>query len=109
MRTMITLALACAGLAATQAAFSETLRCGSVLIQPGDDAWYVLEKCGDPAARTALITPVLANSITGNVFQTAFTRSDRWLYRRNPGQFPAVLTIGEDGRVQAIDFPRVRD
>ena len=109
MRTMITLALACAGLAATQAAFSETLRCGSVLIQPGDDAWYVLEKCGEPAARTALITPVLASSVNGNVYQTAFARSDRWLYRRNPGQFPAVLSIGEDGRVRAIDFPRVRD
>jgi hypothetical protein len=107
MRTVITLALACAGFAATQAALSETLRCGSVLIQPGDDAWYVLEKCGEPTARTALITPVLANSV--NVYQSAFARSDRWLYHRNPGQFPAVLSIGEDGRVRSIEFPRVRD
>src|SRR5215468_4640680 len=45
IRAVITLALACAGLAPVKATLAETLRCGSVLIQPGDDARYVLEKC----------------------------------------------------------------
>jgi len=108
-RTMIRLALACAAFAAAQAASAETLRCGSVLIQTGDDARYVLEKCGEPTGRTALGMPVVTRSIYGNVFQTAFTRSDRWLYHREPGQFAAVLTIGDDGRVAAIEFERFRD
>lgn len=44
MRPMITLALAFAGFAHTQPAAGEIRRCGSVLIEPGDDALYVLEK-----------------------------------------------------------------
>jgi len=109
MRSLITLALACAGFVAAQAASAETLRCGSVLIQPGDDARYVLEKCGEPTAWTEFTMPAMAHSVYGDVFQTGVTRADRWLYRRNFGQFRAVLTIGDDGRVQAIEFERVRN
>jgi len=78
------------------------------LIQPGDDARYVLEKCGEPTARIAISMPVRAGSFDG-VFQTGVTRSDRWLYQRSPGQFHVVLTIGDDGRVSAIEFERVRN
>jgi len=109
MRPVITLALACAGLAPVQATLAETLRCGSVLIQPGDDARYVLEKCGEPITRAAILMPGSTRSIYGNVFQAGITRSDRWLYQRSPGQFHAVLTIGDDGRVAAIEFERVRN
>jgi hypothetical protein len=109
MRPVITLALACAGLAPVQATLAETLRCGSVLIQAGDDARYVLEKCGEPTARTAINMPESAPSIFANVYHVGITRSDRWLYRRDPGQFAAVLTIGDDGRVAAIEFERFRD
>jgi hypothetical protein len=105
MRPVITLALACAGLAPVPVALAETLRCGSVLIQPGDDARYVLEKCGEPMSRVA----ILARSVDANVFQTVVARSDRWLYQRSPGQFQVVLAIGDDGRVSAIDFERVRN
>ena len=97
MRIAIALALACAGLAAAPAASAETLRCGSVLIQLGDDARYVLEKCGEPTAWTSIIPA--GHGIYGEVFQTGVTRADRWLYHRSPGQFPAILTIGDDGRV----------
>jgi hypothetical protein len=92
-----------------QAALAESLRCGSVLIQTGDDARYVLEKCGEPTAPTVIHMPVLARSSYGNIYETGITRSDRWLYRRSPGQFHVVLTIGADGRVAAIEFDRVRD
>ena len=109
MRPVITLVLACAGLAPVKATLAETLRCGSVLIQPGDDARYVLEKCGEPISRTAILMPESARSMFGNVYQTGITRSDRWLYQRNPGQFHVVLTIGDDGRVAAIEFERVRN
>jgi hypothetical protein len=106
MRPVVTFALACAGLAAAQATLAETLRCGSVLIQPGDDAWYVLEKCGEPSAWTAVVVPAM---VSGAVYHVGLTRADRWLYHRNFGQFPAVLTIGDDWRVVNIEFPRVRD
>ena len=101
MRSMITLALVCTGVAPLTATLAETLRCGSVLIQPGDDARYVLEKCGEPMSRIAILG--------GNVYPTGVTRSDRWLYQRSPGQFQVVLAIGDDGRVSAIDFERVRN
>jgi hypothetical protein len=107
MRPVITLALACAGFAAAQAALSETLRCGSVLIQPGDDARYVLEQCGEPTSRTAVAT--LGRGINGDVFQMGVVRADRWLFHRNFGQFSAIVSIGDDGRVSAIEFERTRD
>jgi Protein of unknown function (DUF2845) len=109
MRPVITLALAGAGFVVAQAAPAETLRCGSVLIQTGDDARYVLEKCGEPTAWTEFTMPAMAHSVYGDVFQTGVTRADRWLYRRNFGQFRAVLTIGDDGRVEEIEFERVRN
>ena len=109
VRSLITLAFACAGLAPVNATLAETLRCGSVLIQTGDDARYVLEKCGEPISRTAILVPESARSIFVNVYQTGITRSDRWLYQRSPGQFHVVLTIGDDGRVSAIEFERVRN
>ena len=109
MRPVITLALACAGFAAAQAALAQTLRCGFVLIQPGDDARYVLEKCGAPTGWTAITLPGSASSVYVNVYQTRFTRADRWLYHRDFGQFAAVLAIGDDGRVSDIQFERFRD
>jgi len=109
VRSLITLAFAGTGLAPVNATLAETLRCGSALIQPGDDARYVLEKCGEPISRTAILMPESARSIFVNVYQTGITRSDRWLYQRSPGQFHVVLTIGDDGRVSAIEFERVRN
>jgi hypothetical protein len=109
MRPVITLALACAGFAAAPTALAQTLRCGSVLIQPGDDARYVLEKCGAPTGWTAIILPGSAGNVFVSVYQTGVTRADRWLYHRSFGQFAAVLAIGDDGRVQEIEFERFRD
>lgn len=109
VRPLVSFALACAGFTLAAAASAESLRCGSVLIQPGDDAWYVLEKCGEPTAWTAFTVPAMARNVDSDVYQIGLTRADRWLYRRDFGQFPAVLTIGADGRVAAIEFERVRD
>ena len=109
MRPMIKLALAlsCASLAQHPPALGQTLRCGAVLIQPGDDARYVLEKCGEPASGPMLSDPAFAEGI--NVYHIGLVRADRWRYHRGPGLFPAVLTIADDGRVQDIEFERVRD
>jgi hypothetical protein len=102
----IALALACAGLAQMPSALAQTLRCGHVLIQPGDDIRYVLEKCGEPTSRITMTEPVMAND---TVYPIGIARAGLWRYHRAPGQFPVVLSIAEDGRVQAIEFERTRD
>jgi hypothetical protein len=109
MRPTIKLALtfSCAAFAQLPLASGETLRCGAALIQPGDDARYVLEQCGDPDFGFALTAPASAEAI--NVYHIGAMRADRWRYHRGPGSFPAVLTIADDGRVQAIEFERSRD
>ena len=82
MRPMIKLALALAGAAFAQhpAAVGETLRCGGVLIQPGDDARYVLEKCSDPDSGPTLAEPAFAEGI--NVYHIGIMRPDRWRSHR---------------------------
>ena len=106
MRLIITLAVAGAGIALAQSAPADTLRCGSVLIRPGDDALYVLEKCGEARSLATIVQPTLVNGV-GNVYQIGMAQS-QWLIAREPGQFRAVLTIGADGRVETIAFDRRR-
>ena len=111
MRLTITLALASAAIALVQpaAADSDTLRCGSVLIRPGDDALYVLEKCVEPAATTTMTQGGWTDAVNGYIFPIGFAQLQRWRIARAPGQFPAVLTIGADGRVETIEFERHRN
>jgi hypothetical protein len=107
MQSMIKLTLALAGTAFVGPAGAETLRCGSALIQPGDDARYVLEQCGEPVALALTSDPTLESGIT--VYHIGSMRADRWRYHRGPGLFPVIVTIGDDGRVADIRFERVRD
>ena len=111
MRSTMTLAvvLGCAGFAQMRPALAQTLRCGPVLIVPGDDVRYVLEKCGDPTSSASMTAPMPACGICGYVYQFGIVRAGRWRYYRAPGQFPAVLSIADDGRVQDIEFDRTRD
>ncbi len=109
MRPMITPALACAGFASMQPAAADTLRCGSVLIEPGDDAMYVLEKCVEPAARTPTTPPAWVSGVNSNLYQLGIAQLQRWRITRDWGQFRAVLTIGADGRVENIEFERRRE
>lgn len=104
----VTLALAFASLAQIRPASADTLRCGSVLIQPGDDAGYVLEKCGEPNLRRAPKGPASAPG-AWVYYPTAALRADRWRYHRGTGKFPTVLVMGDDGRVAAIHLEKHRD
>jgi hypothetical protein len=109
MRLTITLALASAAIALLQPAAADTLRCGSVLIRPGDDALYVLEKCVHPEATIEMMQHGWAHGVNGNIYPIGFAQLQRWRIIRDPGQFPAVLTIGADGRVETIEFERRRN
>jgi hypothetical protein len=110
MRAVIplTLALACASLGQIRPASADTLRCGSALIEPGDDAGYVLEKCGEPNLRRGPKGSVSA-SASWVYYPAAALRADRWRYHRGIGKFPTVLIMGDDGRVAAIQLEKHRD
>jgi hypothetical protein len=105
---MITLALVCAGFARMQLAPAETLRCGSVLIEPGDDAMSVLEKCVEPTSTITIMQPPLVSGVNTNVYQIGLA-PQRWRIAREWGKFRAVVAIGADGRVEDIEFERRRD
>jgi hypothetical protein len=107
MKLPITLALVGAGFAPLQPALADTLRCGDALIEPGDDAEYVLEVCGQPDASATPGRPLPTEGLDISTYP--LYRADRWLYHRGPGMFPAVVIIGDDGRVEAIELVKHRD
>lgn len=99
MRWVITIAAGCAGLGCMQSAAADHLRCGDALIEPGDDAAYVLENCFGNAQPG------------GNVsqYQISIAQLQRWRIIRESGQFRAVVVIGADGRVENIEFETRRE
>ena len=99
MRCIITMAAVCAGLGCMQATAGDYLRCGDALIEPGDNATYVLENCFGPAQPGA----------TGTAYQINIAQLQRWRIIREAGQFEAVVVIGADGRVETIEFERHRE
>lgn len=83
-----------------------TLRCGSYLIEEGDDAFSVLAKCGQPTERMTIAEPGYASSASGGTYPTGLVGyTQLWHYDRGPMQFPVVITIA-DGVVQSIRFVR---
>jgi len=83
-----------------------TLRCGSYLIEEGDDAFSVIDKCGEPTRRMTITQPVYASSDGGGTYPTGvIANTELWRYDRGSGSFPALITI-VDGFVQSIRFVR---
>jgi hypothetical protein len=99
MRRLILIAASCAGLGFMEPAAADSLRCGDALIEPGDDASYVLESCfGETQPGT-----------NASAYQINLPQLQRWRIIRESGQFQAVVVIGADGRVETIEFGRRRD
>lgn len=85
-------------------ATADTLRCGSHLIQTGDDAFSVIDKCGQPTNRTTITEPIYATNANGGTYPTGeIGQTEVWRYDRGPQSFPAILKI-VDGKVQSIHF-----
>lgn len=83
-----------------------TLRCGSYLIQEGDDAFSVLDKCGEPTNRMTVTAPAYASSVDGGTYPVGvMANTELWRYDRGSRSFPAIITI-VDGYVQSIRFVR---
>jgi hypothetical protein len=105
MRTSFSCALAGFALLACSApSWAESrdgLRCGTRIVGIGDAAITVVERCGDPVARTTRT-------------ETRFTRTgrpyyvtvDEWLYRPSARSFPRRVLF-ENGVVTSIEaLPR---
>jgi hypothetical protein len=105
MRLRSTLALAFAWYTLTQAAHADTLRCGPDLIEQGDSAARVLDKCGEPTSKATIDEPIWAQDQNGNVYQSGTTRSELWRYNFGPSRFPALLKVA-GGFVQSITFEK---
>jgi hypothetical protein len=86
------------------AATADTLRCGSYLIQEGDDAFSVVDKCGEPTNRMTIAAPVYASSAGGGTYPTGvIANTELWRYDRGSRSFPVIITV-TDGFVQSIRF-----
>ena len=87
-------------------ASADTLRCGSYLIQEGDDASSVLAKCGEPTQKSTITEPVYAVGVNGAEFATGeVAQTQVWRYDRGSTQFPVIVKISGDV-VRSIRFVR---
>lgn len=105
MPIRLTLAFACAAYTLALPAHADILRCGPDLIEQGDNAARVIEKCGEPTSKTILDEPVWSQGPNGTVYQSGTTQSEVWRYTFGPNRFPAVLKITY-GVVQSITFEK---
>jgi hypothetical protein len=104
MKRIPSIALLLAG--AVPVAQADTLRCGNKLIQEGDTAGKVLERCGEPQNKQVITTPVRAVNASGYSFETGATATvEIWRYGRGSGKFPALVTI-EGGVIKKIEYER---
>jgi hypothetical protein len=75
------------------------------LIEQGDSAARVIEKCGEPTSKTSGDEPVWSRDQNGNIYQSGSTQWELWRYNFGPGRFPALLKIA-GGFVQSITFEK---
>ena len=79
--------------------YADTLRCGSRLVNLGDRAFEVLQKCGEPAFRD----PV---GYTLGPYNRRETSIEEWAYEPSNGMF-TILTF-EGNRLTRIERKRSR-
>lgn len=80
-----------------------SLRCKGKFIDPGATTAQVLALCGPPQNRVVDEVPVRSRMITGFSRITGVTVTERWIYDRGWGKFPALLTF-QDGTLKRVDY-----
>lgn len=95
--------IAAAALAALLPLSANALRCGTKLVQKGDLALQVREKCGDPASEET-IGYTLRGVAPGFRGEREF-KIEQWVYGPDQGYYH--ILIFEAGRLRDID--KVRD
>ena len=100
-----TLVLATTACLLIQPAHADILRCGSNLIEQGDSAGRVIEKCGQPTSKDTITEPVWSQGVNGAQYQSGITSAQLWRYNFGSRRFPALVKI-VDGIVQSITFEK---
>lgn len=80
-----------------------SLRCKGKFIDPGATTAQVLALCGPPENRVIEEVPVRSRLVTGFSRFTGIAVTERWIYDRGWGKFPAVLTF-HDGILKRVDY-----
>ena len=98
MGSMMLMGLLLAGPAA-----AETFRCGQWIASPDMTVDELLEKCGEPTARTVEVVDVYGPNANGqgNTKRGTVT-TEKWTYDRGNQSSAMVVTI-EDGKIKSME------
>jgi hypothetical protein len=66
------------------------------LVSLGEPTFVVLERCGEPHARTRRVE---SRTVQGRV---VYVTVEEWTYRRGPRDFPRLATF-ENGRLTSVE------
>jgi len=84
------------------ASADEKFRCGNWIASSDMSVDELLQKCGEPALRTAEVRDVTTrNRNNGLMVKVGETQIDTWTYERGTRAAPMVVTI-VDGRIKSI-------
>jgi hypothetical protein len=78
----------------------KSMRCGRSLVTVGDDAYLLLDRCGDPDYRNTVRLIKLSDQLSGlngdiiqSVEDSTFLVSEEWVYKRGRGRLTRILTV----------------
>ena len=94
-----------AGVLMTAPAWAETFRCGQWIASPDMSVEELLEKCGEPTAKTIEVVDTHARTAAGGRIKTGTSTIETWTYDRGSKSFPMVVTI-VDGSIKSMERGR---
>lgn len=86
----------------SQPAQAETFRCGQWIASPDMSVEELLEKCGEPTAKSVEVVDVYARTPAGGRVRTGTSTVQTWTYDRGSQSFPMVVTI-VDGQIKSME------
>lgn len=84
-------------------AASDTLRCGTRLIDNNSSQSRILEYCGEPAYKRDGVRKIYLRNQRGHIYGETHIRTEEWIYDRGSTQFRAILSF-ENGKLQRIEY-----
>jgi hypothetical protein len=93
------LLIAC--LAAPALALGDAMRCGKWIVNEQTPPAELLEKCGEPHSKDVTTEDVLGLNAAGRPVKLGVQTKERWLYKRNSGALPMLVTI-VDGQTRSL-------
>ena len=92
-----------AGMLLVNPAVAETFRCGQWIASPDMSVEELLEKCGEPSAKTVEEIDIYGPAVSGTGRVKRGTSTvEKWTYERGSQLFAMVVTI-VDGEIKGMD------